>query len=595
MKLGKAHETARELAEETGDGTGASEALLADYNITPGPALRTPRTPAEQDRIKQGAQDIMALTHVDTPLKGGLNTPLNQQEFGGVEPAKTPAQTPNTVLGTPFRTPSGTQIMTPGHAATPASLSGSVSGVSRLTTPGATPLRDKLNINEDNALAIIDDRQSLKSYQKGIKDAVHAKLRGLPVPRNDFEIVVPEQDKTDVEEEELPPTMIEDRADVEAKAAAMAAAKREQELKRRSQALQRDLPRPHDVNMTVLRPMNTDLHLSDLQKAEELIKREMVTMLHYDALHDPPTTFTSKKGAVAADAQHRDHLERHPYKSYDDEDLQVSRKMLQNEMAVVKQGMGHGELTIEAYSQVWEECLAQVLFLPVQSRYTRASLASKKDRIESLEKRLEQNRQHMAKQAKKAAKLEKKLKILLGGYQARAASLTSSLQDAATQLETARLELSTFAFLKKLETVAIPRRLETISEDVSRQTERENELQRRYDTLKRRLEELQAEESTLSANAEQQNTKKSDKITTPKKSDDTNNSKIISETPATPPDINSPPSTPEKDNENSTPSEDSNHSSSPSPRRKPINSEESDSDSGSDDDEEMPGPQPLKT
>lgn len=58
-----------------------------------------------------------------------------------------------------------------------------------------------------------------------------------------------------------------------------------------------------------------------------------------------------------------------------------------------------------------------MLFLPSQSKYTRASLASKKDRIESLEKRLEQNRQHMAKQAKRAAKLEKKLKTLLGGYQ----------------------------------------------------------------------------------------------------------------------------------------------------------------------------------
>lgn len=82
----------------------------------------------------------------------------------------------------------------------------------------------------------------------------------------------------------------------------------------------------------------------------------------------------------------------------------------------------HGEILttgVLCFPQVWEECLAQVLFLPSQSKYTRASLASKKDRIESLEKRLEQNRQHMAKQAKIAAKLEKKLKILMGGYQVR--------------------------------------------------------------------------------------------------------------------------------------------------------------------------------
>ena len=30
------------------------------------------------------------------------------------------------------------------------------------------------------------------------------------------------------------------------------------------------------------------------------------------------------------------------------------------EMEVVKQGMGHGELTKEAYKQVWQECLSQV-------------------------------------------------------------------------------------------------------------------------------------------------------------------------------------------------------------------------------------------
>jgi pre-mRNA-splicing factor CDC5/CEF1 len=58
-------------------------------------------------------------------------------------------------------------------------------------------------------------------------------------------------------------------------------------------------------------------------------------------------------------------------------------------MGVVKSGMNHGELSLESYSQVWDECYSQVLYLPSQNRYTRANLASKKDRIESLDKRLE--------------------------------------------------------------------------------------------------------------------------------------------------------------------------------------------------------------
>lgn len=61
--------------------------------------------------------------------------------------------------------------------------------------------------------------------------------------------------------------------------------------------------------------------------------------------------------------------------------------------------------------------LFQVLFLANQNRYTRANLASKKDRLESLEKRLEQNRTHMTKEAKRAAKMERKIKIITGGYQ----------------------------------------------------------------------------------------------------------------------------------------------------------------------------------
>jgi len=55
----------------------------------------------------------------------------------------------------------------------------------------------------------------------------------------------------------------------------------------------------------------------------------------------------------------------------------------------VKERMGHGDLSLDAYSQVWDQCYAQVLFVPSQTRFTRASLASKKERIESLEKRLE--------------------------------------------------------------------------------------------------------------------------------------------------------------------------------------------------------------
>ena len=52
VKLGRASEVARDVASESG--IQASDALLADYSITPGGGAVTPRTPAPQtDRILQ--------------------------------------------------------------------------------------------------------------------------------------------------------------------------------------------------------------------------------------------------------------------------------------------------------------------------------------------------------------------------------------------------------------------------------------------------------------------------------------------------------------------------------------------------------------
>lgn len=112
VKLGRASEVAKEVALESGVET--TDTLLADYSITPQVGA-TPRTPAPQtDRILQEAQNMMALTHVDTPLKGGVNTPLHNSDFSGVVPQQLQVATPNTVLATPFRSSRSDGGATPG-------------------------------------------------------------------------------------------------------------------------------------------------------------------------------------------------------------------------------------------------------------------------------------------------------------------------------------------------------------------------------------------------------------------------------------------------------------------------------------------------
>jgi len=487
VKVGQASELARQQAEETGARDGASQALLNDYALTPTVSnLRTPRTPATQDNILQEAQNLMALTNVDTPLKGGLNTPLHNSDFSSVTPQRQIVATPNTVLSTPRGTATEGDGMTP-------STSGRRGGAGQ--TPLNTPYRDKLSINAEDEYMDADYQQY---QQKALQEDLKSGLAGLPTPRNDFEIVIPENEGGEEDGKgDEGEGYVEDQADLDERHQEEMRLERERELKKRSQSVQRDLPRPVDVNSSVLRPMNQpDQPLSEIQRAEELIKREMITMLHHDTVYTPTPqqqgiTGKNKQPSqkfIVSQAQHLAFLESHPYREVEEEEMEDAKTLLRQEMEFVKQKMGHGDLSLEAYTQVWEECYSQVLYLPSQNRYTRANLASKKDRIESLDKRLENNRSHMTKDAKRASKLEKKLKVLLGGYQSRAQGLIKQLHDVYEQTEQTHVELQTFQNLRQVEIGAIPKRLESLTEDVARQTERERGLQKRFSDLIERKE-----------------------------------------------------------------------------------------------------------
>lgn len=495
VKIGQASEYARQQAEDGGIKDGASQALLQDYNVTPHSVnLRTPRTPASEDTVLQEAQNIMALTNVDTPLKGGLNTPLHDSDFSGVTPKHVTPHTPNTLITTPYQTP--------GHN-DPSGLSPKSGVMTPRQTPGTTPLRtpvrDKLNINPADYFESVEYG---KQAQRDLKDQLKRGLAALPTPKNDYEIVVPENEAMELEEvTDQKDNYVEDQADVDARAMQEQIALREKELRMSSQVVQRNMPRPTDINTNIMRMVgSSDPPLTDLQRAEELIKKEMLIMLHYDSVHNPTPAQMgippgSKKSqptqkGVLNQAQHLAYLESHPYIHYEEEELTSAKKFLQGEMDIVKGGMNHGDLSLEAFSQVWEECYSQVLFLPSQNRYTRANLASKKDRIESLDKRLEINRNHMTKDAKQAAKLEKKLKILLGGYQGRSQGLFKQLHDISEQIEQTYMELKTFEKLRLHEIGAIPKRSESLTEDVQRQTEREKELQKRFAELQYKKELL---------------------------------------------------------------------------------------------------------
>lgn len=98
-----------------------------------------------------------------------------------------------------------------------------------------------------------------------VKD-LKKQLLSLPTPKNDYEIFVPEDDLNEGEDGSRDKSSRpEDKEDIEKRDEAEKKRRRMEEFKKLCKAVQRDLPRPLDVNMTILRPPGMD-QLTDLQK-----------------------------------------------------------------------------------------------------------------------------------------------------------------------------------------------------------------------------------------------------------------------------------------------------------------------------------------
>ena len=96
----------------------------------------------------------------------------------------------------------------------------------------------------------------------------------------------------------------------------------------------------------------------------------------------------------------------------------------------------------------------------------------------------------MTREAHSAGKLEKKLKVLTAGYQARSNLIQKQISETFDSFNNSRIQLNTFESLLVVEQVAIKKRMKEAEEAVRIQVEREDVLQERYGSLVNHLAEL---------------------------------------------------------------------------------------------------------
>ncbi|KAI7822394.1 pre-mRNA splicing factor component-domain-containing protein [Gamsiella multidivaricata] len=433
LKIGSVAEDAKALADESD--IEATKNLIGAYKST-GTDLptRTPRASVTQDSLMIEAMNQRAMLHQQTPLLGGETPQYSLKEgtgYDGITPRHSAIETPNPYLQTPRAGPGA--------------------------TPMRTPLRDQLSINR-GAIDMVSTPREEKMRQSQLKNQLISGLKNLPTPSNKFTLIMPEE----LEAESAEKMIEEDAAEIAKRRKEALEAEEQARLRRRSQAVQRDLPRP-----TTFRPQPEENIAassdSPLAVAERLIQEEMARLITYDAVAYPPVG-----SKVAGSTQNAVSLE-----DLSDDYLSLARTEVDQELSG-PEAKERYEVFAAEFDQAWDEIQKEI----------------KELQQIGLAHQFTDKRALMTKQATKASKLEKRMGVTLGGYQARSQALATQLLTAHEDLQSSELELASFKNLRIMEEAAVGTRLEALNQEVVHLSSRESFLQQKWDGLNRERQDI---------------------------------------------------------------------------------------------------------
>ncbi|KAF9002011.1 pre-mRNA splicing factor component-domain-containing protein [Cyathus striatus] len=485
-KIGQSGENAKSLVA---GGSDASGRLLGDYEgLEAARMARTPRTAPQADTVMMEARNLRNMTISQTPLLGDENTPLHATSdggtgFEGATPRHQTAFTPN-----PLATPRGQ----PSHvSATPKDDSKSFSA-----TPFRTPLRDNLSINPDDVSVVAETPRDQRLAKRSLK----AGFMNLPKPENNFELLVPDNEEggADITHEAL--LSEEDAAERDARNKRAKEEEERKALSRRSQVMQLSLPRPANVDVDILLEKLSLDNVSespDDSKVQTLINAELVQLMQHDAIAYP-IPGTVHPGAAQSS-----------YHMPSDDDIEAAKVLIQQELASVvgfphasAEQLREGLLSLAKAESVddmnsWSSIRKRLVYDATSKVWVDAETLSLEERVVGYSAVLNNSRERMARDASKASKAEKKLGVMLGGYQVRAQALSTRITEAFEHMQKTNIDLDSFSRLRVNEEVVGPRRVAALKEEVERLETREKRLQERYAELEAERIESEARVTAL--------------------------------------------------------------------------------------------------
>ncbi|KAJ3946426.1 Pre-mRNA-splicing factor cef1 [Colletotrichum tropicale] len=444
VKMGMVGERANMMARESEND--ATRGLVSEYSTLNNSApIRTPRAPAQEDHIANEIRNIRALTNTQSSLLGGENTPLHEGAestgFDGIAPRKQTVATPN---------PMATPMHANGVGQTPARVG---------QTPMRTP-RDSFALNANDGTMVGATPRDVKMRDMALRSQLRQGLASLPKPKDtEWELELPDEQKELAVTDEM---MLEDAAERDRREAEYKAAQHALEMQRRTQVMQKNLPRPSQVDVTALLSVASQVK----NEAEALIAREAAALIANDAVKYPSPKITVSGVPPRLQTISDNDLAKARLQILSETNPRPSRAEIQQSFD--NRGKNSLLLGLGCYGDDEEE-----------------EEAAMRDAFDSIQDAIVAT-------AEKGIKLEKKLALHLGGYQKRQKMLKDKIGEAAEALEKANNALSGFKTLAISEEVAIQRRLGALRDEVGFVSRREREAQELYRKTKEELDALRS-------------------------------------------------------------------------------------------------------
>ncbi|KAG5513862.1 hypothetical protein PMAC_000484 [Pneumocystis sp. 'macacae'] len=427
IKLNKAGEYARSLVSMAENQ--ATKGFIGQYShINTAVPIRTPRIPAQEDHILIEAKNLKALTQQQSSLFGDKNTPLHQT-------IETDSNK-NTSKNIPVVTPNPLAV----------SLAQNNMSIKSNSTPFKTPLND-FNISQKN-LNLTEFKHKDELYGKSQKEYMRSRFSSLPKPLNDFELELPVEEDYIDKPKQL--HIEKDAEDINKEDQILKEKKKLLDLK--SEVMQKGLPRPLIINMELLLKW-----LKTAQGAELLIIEEMIKLLSHDASRYPIL-----EGKIIGASHFIDNINNNfIFYAYDEIQKEINKQ---------------NSIYVEPYIKLINN--KKVLY-----DLNFALEENSDDFLNNLKIYWKNIQKIMSKEANKGSKIEKKLDTILNGYQIRSKIISKKIYDSIEAISLAKQELCCFQNLNISEKNALPKRLNSLRNDLQFLKKRESEEQAKYQYL----------------------------------------------------------------------------------------------------------------